>query len=155
MAIDESKMRVVKTPFYIFDIGYEKRTIEDFLSILKSKGIKTVIDIRERATSRKREFNKTRLKQNLQDVSIKYKHFKELGSPFEIRQTLRKNKNYSTFFKGYNKHLANEKKTLAEIEKHVQNNSTALLCYERDILKCHRKSIVRTLKSKGIKSISR
>ena len=148
MTTDESKVKVVKTPSCIYDIGYEKRSFEDFLSILQTKNIEIVIDIRERATSRKREFNKTRLEQNLHNASIKYKHFKELGSPFEIRQKLRKNKNYSTFFRGYNKHLANEKKTLDEVEKYVENNSTALLCYERDMLKCHRKSIIKSFKLK-------
>ena len=107
---------------HVYDIGYERRSIEDFLSILQDKNIEVVIDIRERALSRKKEFNKERLKRNLKSKNIDYKHFKELGSPFTIRQAFRKNKNHSEFFKGYQKHLQGEQKTLAEVEQQIQNS---------------------------------
>ena len=84
--------------YVLYTVGYEGRSIDDFVTILKSAGVTRLIDVREIPLSRKRGFSKSALKQRLDDESIAYVHYKELGSPSEIRHKLKEDWDYNYFF---------------------------------------------------------
>jgi len=101
--------------YEIYTIGYEGREIEEFVNRLKSFKITRLIDVREIPSSRKKGFSKSILSERLESENIEYLHFKVLGSPADIRDKLRTDGNYDSFFKAYSKYLAKNMDAVAEI----------------------------------------
>lgn len=135
----------------VYTIGYEGKSIQEFIEKLKSNNIEQLIDVREIALSRKNGFAKTALRKNLTDSGIVYKHFPELGSPSTIRHKLHDEWNYDQFFKEYLSYLETEepKKALANLEELAHMRRTVIMCFEFDIDKCHRKIIKEHLLANG------
>lgn len=134
-------------PITVFTIGYEELSIDEFLGRLKKHRITTLIDVREIPYSRKRDFSKTRLAEHLQSAGVKYIHVGKLGSPKPLREKLHKDKNYDSFFEGYRTYLETLNGDMKELyEKVVVNNTTCLMCMERDPLKCHRIVVAKKMK---------
>jgi len=134
-----------------FTIGYEGKTIEQFIKKLQDTNIEQIIDVREIALSRKNGFAKNTLKQKLEEKNISYKHFPELGSPASIRNMLYENWNYDEFFKAYTVYLENQEqqKVLTELEEIAVSKRTAIMCFEHDGLKCHRQIIGKRFSENG------
>lgn len=123
-------------------IGYEGATPSDFVQTLKMAEIGTVIDIRDRAQSRRPGFSKTVLSQTLADAGIGYVHYKELGDPKEGREAARAN-DIPRFRKIFSKVLESEaaKAALQKVIETADVGVICLLCYERDETHCHRKLV--------------
>jgi len=73
----------------IATIGYEKASIEDFISTLLASDIEILIDVRDRAQSRRPGFSKTALAAAVRRVGIDYIHLKALGDPKDGRDAAR------------------------------------------------------------------
>ena len=117
-------------PKELFTVGYEGIDIDSFLDCLESNSIDCLLDVREIPLSRKKGFSKTKLSERLSQENIQYIHFKELGSPKPIRQELKTNRDYSTFFKKMNRYLNNKKDTIEKAHGYVMNYTCCLLCFE-------------------------
>ena len=65
----------------IWTSGYEKVGVPDFIATLKAAKIKTLIDVREVANSRRAGFSKKALAASLDEAGIAYIHMKPLGTP--------------------------------------------------------------------------
>ena len=70
----------------IFTIGYEGRSFEELVDLLKGHDIKVVLDVRHDVEFVKPEFSMEVLKRQLQMQGIRYIHVKELGIPKLIRE---------------------------------------------------------------------
>lgn len=129
-------------------IGYEKSTLEDFVSTLQDYNIQILIDIRERAQSRRPGFSKTKLSNSVSKAGLKYLHFRQLGDPKPGREAARSG-NFDEFRKIYTNVLKTDsaKIALKEIEAIARENFICLMCYERDFLNCHRNLVAEQLKS--------
>jgi hypothetical protein len=127
----------------VFSIGYEGRSIEQFTTTLKDNKVQQLIDVRELAFSRKNGFAKSALKKALNESGIIYKHFPELGSPSQIRHRLWQEGDYDLFFKQYANALGREESQIAlvDLEGLAHVRRTAMMCFEHDVEKCHRKII--------------
>ncbi|PHR91489.1 MAG: hypothetical protein COA69_09825 [Robiginitomaculum sp.] len=123
-------------------IGYEGADLADFLTTLNMAKVDILIDVRDRAQSRKRGFSKTALSEALLENGIEYLHLKELGDPKEGREAARSG-NFMKFEKIYLGVLKSEvaQAAIDVIEKIVESKNACLLCYERDHRTCHRKYI--------------
>lgn len=123
-------------------IGYEKSTLSDFIATLQLCNIDILVDIRDRAQSRRPGFSKTALSEALKDAGIEYIHYKSLGDPKEGREAARSG-NYPLFKKIFNQVMDSEigQKSLSEVKDLAINNSICLMCYERDQKECHRKIV--------------
>lgn len=123
-------------------IGYEGADLADFLTTLNMAKVDILIDVRDRAQSRKRGFSKTALSEALLENGIEYLHLKELGDPKEGREAARSG-NFMKFEKIYLGVLKSEvaQAAIGVIEKIVESKNACLLCYERDHRTCHRKYI--------------
>jgi uncharacterized protein (DUF488 family) len=132
--------------YEIYTIGYEGRGIEDFITRLKSFNITRLIDVREIPLSRKKGFSKLGLSERLEGENIEYIHFKSLGSPSDIRDKLRTDGNYESFFKAYSKYLAKNMDAVAEIHGYIAHGVNCLMCFERLPTKCHRLAVVKKIK---------
>ena len=125
---------------YLFTIGYEGSSLEDFIATLKALNIETLVDVREIALSRRKGFSKTALKNALECAGIKYQHEKSLGSPKEIRNRLKEDKDYTRYFLEFNAYLKSQDELLKKlINTHSEN--IVLMCYERDPKTCHRSAV--------------
>lgn len=123
-------------------IGYEGADLDDFIITLKSAGITDLVDVRERAQSRRKGFSKTALSNSLHEANIRYLHLKELGDPKEGRTAARSG-DVSRFRRIYSAVLEGELARLAigAIVKLAQEGHPCMLCYERNPNQCHRKMI--------------
>lgn len=135
-------------PRELFTVGYEGIDIDSFLEHLESNGIDCLLDVREIPLSRKKGFSKTKLSERLSQQNIHYIHFKELGSPKPIREELKTNRNYSTFFKKMDRYLNKKKEVIEKAYDYVVNNTCCLLCFEHLAATCHRKIVARKIKER-------
>ncbi len=123
-------------------IGYEGAELEDFILTLKAAKVDILLDIRERAQSRRRGFSKSALRERLGTAGITYLHLRELGDPKEGRDAARAGQ-IGRFKKVYAAVLrsAAAKAALDMIAQVSEKSNACLLCYERDFQDCHRKLI--------------
>ena len=128
----------------LFTIGYEGATLDDFMRVLKVAKIDVLLDVRELPISRRKGFSKTALGGALTEAGIRYRHEKQLGSPKTIRHRLREDGNYSRFFREFNRHLIEQLTLLEALTEELKGN-VALMCYEKNHEKCHRRSVADAL----------
>lgn len=123
-------------------IGYERSTLADFVETLVQSKIEVLIDIRERAQSRRPGFSKSALSIALSDAGIGYVHFRQLGDPREGREAARLGR-FDQFREIFREVMstASAKAALSEVHKMALENKICLMCYERDKDQCHRKIV--------------
>ncbi|MCH7963954.1 MAG: DUF488 domain-containing protein [Bacteroidetes bacterium] len=126
-------MRILKK---IFTIGYEGRSIDEFIDLLKSQKVDLLIDVRIRANSRKTGFSKTKLKDKLKENNIAYEHHKNLGTPQSLMQVMRKEGHYS--MEVYGEYLDDNSEIITDFLSQLNKPSIGLMCYESNALQCHR-----------------
>lgn len=127
----------------IVSVGYEGRTIEDFVDELVRAGVKTVADVRLNAISRKAGFSKTRLRDALAAAGIEYRHMRSLGNAKENRSPFwdgRVEEGRRVF--GEALRAPEAESSLDELSALVRDQVVAVLCFESDVEKCHRKVII-------------
>lgn len=130
----------------LFTLGYEGIKLQEFISYLKEKRIKILIDVRKNPWSRKKGFSKSQLEKNLSQYSIKYIHMKRLGSPSVIRKKVKEDSDYNYFFSEYRKYIKTQSDELQTLLKTIEKSICCLMCYEKDVEFCHRKVIASEVK---------
>jgi uncharacterized protein (DUF488 family) len=123
----------------IWTIGYEKVGVPDFIATLKAAKIKTLIDVREVANSRRAGFSKKALAASLDEVGIAYIHMKPLGTPKLGREAARRGdtKTMTRIFEGKMAEPESQL-SLAETASIAKKGRTCLMCLEHDWRGCHR-----------------
>ena len=125
-----------------YTIGYEGLDPKQFITHLAYHGVNVVADIRKLPVSRKKGFSKTALKETLDDKQIDYLNFQQLGAPKALRDELYRSRDYGRFFKKYQENISDKDDHLKSILSLVEGGKkVALLCFERDPKKCHRKVV--------------
>ncbi|MGI0141249.1 MAG: DUF488 family protein [Candidatus Micrarchaeales archaeon] len=139
----------------VYTLGYEGIAIDQFINYLKKNGIECLIDVRELPLSRKNGFSKSVLNEALEKNGIVYRHYPQLGSPRELRHKLWTEGNYTEFFKDYEKWLSSPSATtyIGDVEGQAHIRTTAIMCFEKDVEKCHRSVIKKRLIHDGFKVI--
>lgn len=133
-----------------YTIGYEGRTLENFISRLQSFGIKQLVDVREKPISRKKGFSKNALRDRLESEGIHYIHMPELGSPSDIRHEYKAGGSEIRFFEMYREYVeSNELPQIAILEGYVSDMPTAIMCFEQLHIHCHRKIIASMIVGMG------
>ncbi|HRH19016.1 MAG TPA: DUF488 domain-containing protein [Brevundimonas sp.] len=129
-------------------IGYEGARLEDFLATLKAVDVDMVVDIRDRAQSRRAGFSKTALSEALATQGIDYLHLKDLGDPKPGREAARAG-DFDQFRAIYRKVMAGSsaKAAMTQVVELLNGRSVCLLCYERDHHTCHRKLVADHIES--------
>ena len=124
-------------------IGYEGKTLDEFIGELKQAGVALVLDVRAVAASRRPGFSKTALSNALRENGIDYRHYRALGTPAAGREAARKGRTalmreiYAVQLETPEAELALEQLLGDAGERHA-----ALLCYEREAAGCHRTMLV-------------
>ena len=129
----------INAPLAVYTIGYQGKSIDLFLDDLLKGGIKALIDIRSSPISRKYGFSKKRLSRLTEKVDIKYFHFPELGVQRVLRKhlgTLDEARNLLDYYEQVI--LPSQLKSCQQVCILIENEPSALMCFEKDALWCHR-----------------
>ena len=128
----------------IFTIGYEKSTIDDFVSRLADAEIEVLVDVRELPLSRKKGFSKNGLNAAVREAGIDYLHVKALGDPKPGREAARAGNQFVEIF---TQHMDGEdaQAALNELADTVRGKRVCLTCFERHHEGCHRKIVAERL----------
>lgn len=126
----------------IFTIGYEKSTIDDFVSRLADAEIEILVDVRELPLSRKKGFSKNGLNAAVKEVGIDYLHVKALGDPKPGRDAALAG-NHDLFVEIFTLHMDGEvaQSALTDLADTVRGKRICLTCFERHHEGCHRKIV--------------
>ncbi len=120
----------------LYTIGYGGRGQQEMAGMLKSAGVKTLVDIRSRPSSRIPGFSKSSLAQWLSAEGIEYVHLWTLGaanwqdSSTAARSDL----------------LNNESAGLEALAAILVEGSTAIMCAEKRYTSCHREYVAERMK---------
>jgi uncharacterized protein (DUF488 family) len=127
-------------------IGYEHATQAEVIDKLKAAAVRTVIDVRAVASSRRAGFSKTLLAASLDEAGIAYVHLRDLGTPKPGRQAARAGR-IGEMHAIYEAHLEDPaaQVQLAEAAEIAAAGKSALLCYEADAAGCHRRIVAERL----------
>ena len=133
-----------------YTVGFAKRTIGQFLELLKVRHIRTLIDVRRNPKSMfKPEFNKENLISVLKENNIKYVHYSELGVPEDVRRRLAETEDYDWFFRWYDDNILPNLGRNINLE--AMARPVAIMCVELDPTKCHRHRIALALEKQGLR----
>ena len=136
----------MQTEKSIFTIGYEKSTIDAFVSRLVDAEIEVLVDVRELPLSRKIGFSKNGLDAAVSEAGIEYLHVKALGDPKPGRDAARAG-NHDLFVEIFTQHMDGEvaQSALTELADTVRGKRICLTCFERHHEGCHRKIVAERL----------
>jgi uncharacterized protein DUF488 len=134
-----------------FTVGYEGQEPSQFLKSLSDYGINILVDVRKDAYSKQDlSFSEGTLSRIAADARIKYVHLPELGVDYDLRQELKKNHDYATYFKRYSEYLEKNPDLTTFVAELSKNNVICLMCYEKEFKKCHRSILANKLEELGI-----
>ncbi len=121
-------------------IGYEKRSLDEYLHLLLEHGVEVVLDVRETAWSHKPGFSKTAFAEGLNGVGIEYFHLRIAGNPKWLREAATSHAEclqlYRSYVEGHPEVMEALDETLGQLG--VSHRRIALTCFERHPEDCHR-----------------
>jgi uncharacterized protein (DUF488 family) len=130
----------------IYTVGYEGKDQNKFFNNIMNYNIKTLVDVRKNAISRKYGFSKKQLLAACKNRNISYIHLPELGIPSDLRKSLKTQYDYVKLFEFYESNILPRKQdTQNELIKIIENGASALMCFESDPLFCHRTYLAKSI----------
>jgi uncharacterized protein (DUF488 family) len=133
----------------IWTIGYERLRPEALAAELLAEGVERVLDVRERAQSRKPGMSKGNLTRLFAEQGLVYEHRRALGTPADLRALYRTNK-VERAAAGFREHVESTAsdeldRLAAELDAGPR---TALLCLEEEPEHCHRRVLCEALRDR-------
>jgi len=124
----------------LLTLGYQQRTINEFIGLLVEAEVDLLVDVRETPWSHKPGFSKSALQTRLAAAEIEYVHARFAGNPRHIRANASSHAEclalYSVYLK-QNRNIMRELDTL--VGNHLKSGKrVCLTCYERHPDDCHR-----------------
>ena len=126
----------------LYTIGHSTRALDEFIAVMQSHSIQTLVDIRSFPMSRRLpHFNREALEKTLAEAGIRYVWLEELGGR---RKKLRDDspnvalRNDS--FRNYADYMLTPdfQRGITELIKLAEQSRTAYMCAERVYFRCHR-----------------
>ncbi|MBZ5618667.1 MAG: DUF488 domain-containing protein [Acidobacteriia bacterium] len=137
----------------VLTIGHSNHPLAEFLEMLKSHGVKVLVDVRTVPRSRHNpQFNREALPQPLQAAGIEYVHMPGLGGLRHPQKDSRNTGWRNLSFRGYADYMqtAEFEKNLGELLRLEEGRRVAIMCAESVPLRCHRSMIADALTARGI-----
>ena len=138
-------MRTNRRSIVIVSVGYERRSLQELIEELRSRGVQLLVDVRELPLSRRKGFSKTALGISLEAVGIGYMHVRIAGNPY--RKAFHEDP--SECLRQYGLHLDNNPGIMADVASRIKARRVAFLCYERAHQDCHRSILSARMVSNG------
>jgi uncharacterized protein YeaO (DUF488 family) len=130
----------------IFTIGFTKKSAAEFFRLLQEAQVRKVIDIRENRGGQLAGFAKyPDLALFLDRIAGIAHSYQPIFAPSpEIREALRKTRDWTQFEKSFLK-LMKQRKVLDAVDPGLFEGKVALLCSEAEADKCHRRLVAEML----------
>ncbi len=123
----------------VFTAGYEGLSVDAFLDMLSSNGVKRIVDVRNNPIARRYGFHKSTLNRLAGNIGIDYKHVPELGIQSKLRQNLDDQSDYNRLFDRYEKTTLSSSTTAIDaVAGYCLEKPSVLVCMEREPCSCHR-----------------
>lgn len=131
----------------IYTIGFTKKSLEEFIDLLKKNNIQKILDIRLHNSSQLSGFAKSSdLSFILRLFNIGYEHREELAPEKEMLKTYRKSEDWNAYEQKF-KVLMEHRNAKPILKKLLEKEETlCLLCSENKADKCHRRLVAELLK---------
>jgi uncharacterized protein (DUF488 family) len=140
----------------LWTIGHSTRSVDEFVTLLKSQGIATLADVRRFPGSRKYpQFNQGSLIKSLKDEGLDYLWFPDLGGRRRPIPSSTNTAWRNEAFRAYADYMQTDPFRLA-IERllvSARAKPTAIMCAESVWWRCHRGLISDYLKAEGFEVI--
>jgi len=117
----------------VYTIGHSTHSLSEFLAMLRSFGIKTLVDIRRFPGSRKLpQFDKENLEAALEENGIRYIPMKNLGGRRKVHKDSKNTRWRNASFRGYADYMETEEfvRGVEALEAIALESSTAYMCAE-------------------------
>jgi uncharacterized protein (DUF488 family) len=137
----------------VWTIGHSTRSIDEFIAILKSLGIETLVDVRSFPGSRRYpHFNREALAASLREAGLEYIHLKELGGRRRARPDSPNMAWRNESFRGYADYMETDAfgDGIDRLLDIARRQRAAIMCSEAVWWRCHRSMISDYLKAKGV-----
>lgn len=127
-------------PDVIFTLGYQQRSIDEYVRLLSEAEITVLIDVRETAWSHKPGFSKSAFAARLEAAGIEYVHASFAGNPKWLRENAASHDECLTWYAWYVDEFSEVIDALEGLLSEVQSagKRVALACFERHADDCHR-----------------
>jgi uncharacterized protein (DUF488 family) len=136
----------------VLTIGHSTHSIEEFIALLNSHGIRHLVDVRSIPKSRHvPQFNTDALASSLHAAGIAYTHLKALGGRRHSRKDSINTGWRNTSFRGYADYMATPEfdEGLAALTQIASATPTAVMCAEAVPWRCHRSLIADAMMLNG------
>jgi uncharacterized protein (DUF488 family) len=145
-----------KKKLTIFTIGHSTRPLVEFLELMRSNGVKRVIDIRTIPRSRHNpQFNRETLGPAMRKSGIAYVHLKKLGGLRHAKPDSLNLGWHNTSFRGFADYMETPEfaSGLARVLVLARAKPSALMCAEAVPWRCHRSLVADALVVRGIQVV--
>jgi uncharacterized protein (DUF488 family) len=136
----------------IFTVGHSTRSIDEFIELLSTHGVRGIVDVRSIPRSRHNpQFNADLLEHSLERKGISYQHIEELGG---LRNARKDSVNLgwrNASFRGFADYMATPEfsEGLESLIEIASARETSMMCAEAVPWRCHRSLIGDALTKKG------
>jgi uncharacterized protein (DUF488 family) len=126
----------------LYTIGFTRKSLEQFIRLLKDAGVDAIIDIRLRNNSQLAGFAKQDdLAFILKTFGMSYEHRPELAPTAEILDTYRKDKDWDGYVSKFLPLMAERRAQESGAQILTRYTSPCLLCSEETADQCHRRLV--------------
>ena len=131
---------------HLVSVGYEGRDVAELVESLVDQGVSTLVDVRLTPLSRKRGLSKRRLQAALAEREIRYVHLPALGNPKDNRAGFRAGQPQSRHRFAALLRTDEGELALSHVAELLDDQTVALLCFERCHTDCHRQLVAERLR---------
>jgi uncharacterized protein (DUF488 family) len=133
----------------IYTIGHNKKSLRQFIQLLRQAGVTKVIDIRLNNTSQLVGFaKKGDLVFILELVGIEYEHLPQLAPTKEMLKKFKQDKNWDEYEEAYLQ-LLDERGSVALLKQYPEADQiVCFLCAEDKPDRCHRRLLAEHIQSR-------
>jgi uncharacterized protein (DUF488 family) len=129
----------------VMTIGYEGRTVDDVVAMLRSAKVKILADVRLTPLSRKAGLSKNGLAARLHDADIQYVHLPQLGNPRDNRDAFQRREEAAVARYRDELRTPEGQAALARLFRLAIEHRVALMCFEANASECHRSMVAEAL----------
>ena len=142
-----------KDQLQIWTVGHSTRSGVEFIELLQSCDIATLVDVRTFPGSRRYpQFNRDELADSLKTAGIEYVHMPNLGGRRRARKDSTNIAWRNEQFRGYADYMETDafREGIGELLQLGAKKPTAVMCAEAVWWRCHRSLIADYLKASGV-----
>ena len=126
-------------------VGYQGRTVEELIDVLRRANVELVLDVRAEAWSRRGAFSRRSLGIALVAAGFAYRHERMFGTRRDPREPFASTGDWEAYARAYRDVLVSQENLLEITRAELEGRRVCLLCLEADASQCHRSLLAEAL----------